>query len=108
MRENRRLNESHFAAVVDRPGFLPCFSEIAGRFEMHAPAVVLGARPAQENVPRQKHRLILYRAESSVRQAFGSRPGSSVVGRAFEHSPPSDGTGADLIKQQQLAGRTAE
>src|SRR6266850_6392368 len=104
VQKNGWLNSADFFAVIDRPGRAPGFSEIAGSFEMHPPALILCTARAENISILQLDRLVLDRAKNSLRQARRRGPGLAPIYGGDQHSPPGRRVGTDFIEQQQRAG----
>ena len=85
--QDARLDRGDGSAVVDRTDPRPGPAEVGGPLEVDPPAVVLGARPAEERAVGQGDRLVLDRAEDALRQPPGPRPGSGRRRRWPSASP---------------------
>ena len=101
-RENRWLNRAEFPSIVQGRRARPGRAEVAGEFQMHAPAVMLAARAAPERVADQ-HGFGAHGAENVFRQTPGLRPRLPRVLRLHQHAPPLRGVGADLVEEQERA-----
>ena len=79
-------------------------SRSAQRFALNvivafAPAVVLGARPAQQVAVRELHGLVLHRADEAVRQLARGGPGAAVVGRRLHETSPTLRMSAGFVEE---------